>query len=259
MTDETPFGHEKLDVYQHCLRFIARTETLIAETKNAPAVLDHLERASESVAEHIVNGNSFWSADAKCRYFDIARGSALECAACMDVCRVKGLVSLPRCNQEKTELRMIVKMISGLIRSQPREFREPSDEYKVATDKQNTEIYFDHERLKVYQFALDFVDWLEHEIKEIDVCASRWRKLDTLATSIVLNIAEGNGRSEASDHRNFVDIAHRSALKAALQLDLACAKVNLPPAKFDEGKKLLGGIVRMLLALRGYFAEKESD
>ena len=83
----------------------------------------------------------------------------------------------------------------------------------------------------------------------------RWRKLDALSTSIVLNIAEGNGRSQASDHRNFLDMAHRSALKAALQLDLARVKMSCPPADLDEGEVMLGSIVRMLLGMREYFGE----
>jgi len=83
----------------------------------------------------------------------------------------------------------------------------------------------------------------------------RWRKVDALATSIVLNIAEGNGRSQTSDHRSFLDIAHRSALKAALQLDLAGVKTSRPLTDLDEGKVILGSIVRMLLGMRGYFEE----
>jgi len=226
--------HEKLKVYQRGLPFISRAEALIANTTGPAAVFDHLDRASESIAENIVNGNSQWSPDAKCRYFDIARGSAQECAACMDVCHAKGLISPTHCNQEKEELRQIVNMLVGLVRSQQ---------------------CFDHERLEVYQFGLGFVGWVNADGREAEMGVRRWRKLDALATSIVLNIAEGNGRSQASDHRNFLDMAHRSALKAALQLDLARVKVSRPPADLDEGKAMLGGIVRMLLGMREYFGE----
>jgi len=257
MTDQAEFWHEKLHVYQHTLSFVSRAEALIAESTNAPAVLDHLERASESIAEQIVNGNTQWSAAAKCRYFDIARGSALECAACMDICRLKGLISVGRCNEEKRQLRMIVGMLAGLIRAQHREVCESCEADEVATGEQGVEFHFDHERLEVYQLALGFVGWVDVAIRQTKVGGRRRTKLDALATSIVLNIAEGNGRSDAADHRSFLEIAHRSAVRAALQLDLVNVKTALPLATLDEGKQKLRSIVRMLLGMRGYFEETD--
>jgi len=247
------FWHEKLHVYQRSLAFASRAESLIAEITVPAAVLDHLDRASESVAENIVNGNSQWSPNAKCRYFGIARGSALECAACMDVCCVKGLVPLTSRNEGKEELRHIVRMLVGLMRSHGREFREESGQYRTADDEQRDEAYFEHERLEVYQLGLRFVGWVDVGAPEHEVGVRRSRKLDALATSIVLNIAEGNGRSEDSDHRNFLDIAHRAAIKAALQLDLVGVKARTVSADLEEGKQMLGSIVKMLLAMRGYF------
>jgi len=247
--------HEKLKAYQRCLSFISRTEALIADATEAASVLDHLDRASESIAENIVNGNSQWSPDTKCRYFDIARGSAHECAACMDVCHAKGLISRTRRDEEKEGLRQIVNMLVGLIRSQQWEVRGPAAEYVAADKQQPARIYFDHERLEVYQSGLGLVGWVNADGREAEMGVRRWRKVDALATSIVLNIAEGNGRSQTSDHRSFLDIAHRSALKAALQLDLAGVKTSRPLTDLDEGKVILGSIVRMLLGMRGYFEE----
>ena len=252
MTNNADFWHERLDVYQHALRFISRAEKLIAEHSTAGAVLDHLDRASESMAENIVTGNSQWSADAKCRYFGVAYGSALECAACMDVFRVKGAIQEEQCDQEKVQLRTIVRMLVGLIRSQKSVVCEPSAEYAANAGERSPEFYFDHERLEVYQFALRFVGWVDAQVQETGLVRRRRRKLDALSTSIALNIAEGNGRFGASDHRSFVDIAHRSALKAALQLDLIRATASEPAASLEEGKRMLGSIVRMLLGLRGY-------
>jgi four helix bundle protein len=232
---------------------------MLAELPDKAAVLDHLDRAAESIAENIVNGNSQWSADAKCRYFDIARGSALEGAACLDICHVKGLVGLARCRQEKKQLQSIVRMIAGLIRSQQDRVCEPPEEYDITTGKDNQEVYFDHEQLDVYQFALDFVRWFESEIRDADFGVRRTKKLDNLSTSIALNIAEGNGRSRESDHRNFLDIAHRSALKAALQLDLIRAKAPQSLSTTEEGKGMLSSIVRMLLAMRARIQASEGD
>jgi len=247
--------HENLKVYKRCQSYISRAEALIANTTGPAAVFDHPDRASQSIAENIVNGNSQRTPEAKCPYFDIARGSAQECAACMDVCHAKGLISLTHCNQEKEDLRQIVNMLVGLIRSQQCEVREPPAEYAVADEQQRPKLYFDHERLEVYQFGLGFVGWVNADGRETEMGVRRWRKLDALSTSTVLNVAEGNGRSQASDHRNFLDTAHRSALKGALQLDLARVKMSRPPADLDDGKAMLGSTVRMLLGMRGYFEE----
>jgi four helix bundle protein len=259
MAETTDFWHEKLHVYHESLSFVARVEGIIAEISGSPAVVDQLDRAAERIAENIVNGNSQWSVNAKCRYFDIAKGSALECAACLDICHAKRLVALVECSQEKGQLQSIVRMLAGLIRSKQREVCESPEEYGVAGNLGDAKFYFDHERLDVYQFGLRFVGWLDSEIRRADVGARSWRKLDALSTSIVLNIAEGNGRINSADHRRFLEIAHSSALKAALQLDLLCAKTDRSTASIEEGKKMLASIVRMLLAMRGYLQRNQEQ
>ena len=173
----------------------------------------------------------------------------------MDICHVNGVLSLAQCNQEKEQLRSIVRMIAGLIRSaQQSEVHESTEEFERAAGNEDVEFYFEHERLEVYQYALQFVRWFESNVNEADVGVRRRRKLDALSNSIVLNIAEGNGRSKASDHRNFLDMAHRSALKAALQLDLVKAKSPESLDNVHEAKTLLRSIVRMVLAMADAFS-----
>ena len=72
------------------------------------------------------------------------------------------------------------------------------------------------------------------------------RQIDEGATSIVLNIAEGNGRYSELDLRRFLDVAEGSAVKVAAYLDLAVQRRTLCQAECDPGKKLLGRIVAML-------------
>jgi hypothetical protein len=59
---------------------------------------------------------------------------------------------------------------------------------------------FDHEKLEVYRAALAFLDWLEPLVQKFPKSLPVVDQLDRASTSIPLNIAEGNGRSN-SDYR----------------------------------------------------------
>ncbi len=54
---------------------------------------------------------------------------------------------------------------------------------------------FGHEDLDVYQAALQLVRWLESMFTEFSCSADLLSTLDKSTTGIVLNIAEGKGRS----------------------------------------------------------------
>ncbi len=54
--------------------------------------------------------------------------------------------------------------------------------------------YFDHERLTAYQEAIAFCGWLGDVLNEVTVKAAAKDQFDRGATSIPLNIAEGNGK-----------------------------------------------------------------
>src|SRR5437764_3192303 len=76
------FDHEKLDVYQQSLRFCALAGDLINEITAKAAAKDQLDRASTSIPLNIAEGNGKFSNSDRSRFLEIARGSALECAAC---------------------------------------------------------------------------------------------------------------------------------------------------------------------------------
>ena len=69
----------------------------------------------------------------RCRFFDNARGSALESAACLDVMVAKRFVSAAEIQTGKEMLVKIVSMLFGLIRanSDVRAFEEQAS-YRVA-------------------------------------------------------------------------------------------------------------------------------
>jgi four helix bundle protein len=80
--------------------------------------------------------------------------------------------------------------------------------------------------------------------------ASRlFRQLDKLATGVVLNIAEGNGRYLQGDRRKFLDTAEASAAKSAAYLDLCYRSGEMERNQRDNGIQLLGRIAQMLQAM----------
>jgi four helix bundle protein len=86
------FDHEKLKVYQSAIGFITWSTDLLVQVSAKAAVKDQLDRASTSVALNIAEGNGKFAIRDRCRFLDFARGSALECAACLDVLVAKRLV-----------------------------------------------------------------------------------------------------------------------------------------------------------------------
>jgi four helix bundle protein len=112
-----PFDHEKLHVYQSAIDFLAWVNDLLAETPKNLAVHHQLDRASTSVPLNIAEGNGKHTGADRCKYFDIARGSALEGAACLDVLVAKSMISREQAAAGKEQLSEIVSMLIGLIRA----------------------------------------------------------------------------------------------------------------------------------------------
>ena len=118
------FDHEKLNVYQAAIRFVAWSSDLTNDLPKNPAVFRQLDRAATSIPLNIAEGNGKFTPPDRCRFLDIARGSALECAACLDVMVAKKLIDQSVVDAGKQSLIEIVSMLVGLIRanSDSREF-----------------------------------------------------------------------------------------------------------------------------------------
>lgn len=124
---KTSFDHEKLDVYQEAIRFVSWVDELLEDIPKSLAVHSQLDRASTSIPLNIAEGNGKYTAD-RCRFFDIARGSTLECAACLDVLFARK--RLEQADNGKAMLVRIVSMLVGLIRStSPCRVHEDSAKY----------------------------------------------------------------------------------------------------------------------------------
>jgi four helix bundle protein len=111
------------------------------------------------------------------------------------------------------------------------------------------EIWFDHEKLDVYQEALAFVAWLSDLLEDRSRLGDVKDQLDRASNSIVLNIAEGNGKYSQKDRCRFLDTANASALECAAGLDILVAKRKLVTSDIRSGKQSLQKIVRMLIGL----------
>src|SRR5438552_630078 len=110
------FGHEKLEVYLEAIKFIAWLAPILEETPRIGDVKDQLDRASTSIALNIAEGNGKYSLKDRCRFFDIANGSALECAAGLDVLVAKSKLSTEQICPGKQRLQSIVRLLMGLIK-----------------------------------------------------------------------------------------------------------------------------------------------
>jgi len=110
------FDHEKLEVYQEAIAFIAWLSVLLESTARAGEVKDHLDGASTSIALNIAEGNGKYSLKDRCRFFDTAHGSALECAAGLDILVAKAKSTPDQIRPGKERLQGIVRMLIGLIK-----------------------------------------------------------------------------------------------------------------------------------------------
>jgi len=86
-------SHENLRVYQAAIQFIAWTQSLIESIPAKVSARDQLERASTSIALNIAEGNAKLSVKDRLRFWQIAQGSAFECAACLDVFVARQILS----------------------------------------------------------------------------------------------------------------------------------------------------------------------
>lgn len=97
-------------------------------------VCDQLDRASLSALLNTAEGNGKRQRPVRAKFFDDARGSATECAACLDALVAKKIFAVERIEVGKHLLLKIVSMLSGLVNrfdGSADMLREDSPEYVV--------------------------------------------------------------------------------------------------------------------------------
>jgi len=128
------FHHEKLTVYQRALEFATWSQDLIESLKKKTSTRDHLERAGDSVALNIAEGNGKFSQKDRVRFFQIAHGSALESAACLDLLVARRCCSANAITRGKSILEEIVKMLFAMLDQLGCRIAEDSAEYAERAD-----------------------------------------------------------------------------------------------------------------------------
>jgi four helix bundle protein len=125
------FDHEKLRAYQQALLFAAWVEPLLEKLPAKLAARDQLDRASTRIVLNIAEGNGKRSHPDRCRFLDLARGSTVECAACLDVLVIKRRLSQAEANEGKLILLAIVSLVAGLIARFSGQMEEEAANYET--------------------------------------------------------------------------------------------------------------------------------
>jgi four helix bundle protein len=112
------FDHERLEVYRAALVFLQIVESL---QDQAPTIRKHLadqlDRASTSIVLNIAEGAGEFSPPEKARFYRMARRSATECAAVLDILRIRGLCGGDLIEQGRVKLLDIVSMLTSMVRN----------------------------------------------------------------------------------------------------------------------------------------------
>ena len=105
--------HERLEVYHHALQFHALAITLVPR-RGLRALRDQLERASLGIVLCIAEGAGRTAGPDKRRFYEMARGSATESAAVLDVLRVRSLLDEQTHRRARLLALRLVQMLSRL-------------------------------------------------------------------------------------------------------------------------------------------------
>jgi len=186
------FSLDKLKVYDKALASAASLARHSRSWDKRHAVTDQLLRASESIVLNLAEGARLRSAAKRQHLVEYAIGSALECAACLDIALIKELLCQEEALQEKRSLCEVVKMMVGLKKAWSVEaFHEEPSRYGKPE-----EWLFPHERLDAYRLSLEFMRWFQGLPGAPTLATRQLRQVDHAGTSLVLNIAEAKGMTE---------------------------------------------------------------
>jgi four helix bundle protein len=107
---------QKLDVYQRSIEFLVLAgQVRRALPKGHADLADQLRRSSQSIPQNIAEGAGRATRADKAKHYTIARGSAMESAAHLDVMHVEEIIDAERYVRGTELLERIVAMLTKLI------------------------------------------------------------------------------------------------------------------------------------------------
>jgi four helix bundle protein len=108
----------------------------------------------------------------------------------------------------------------------------------------------DHERLEVYQAALELFDLIDEIVDQLPRGRAHLAdQLSRAGLSIVNNIAEGAGKFSPGDKRRYYLAATGSTTECAAMLDVCARRQLILEDSRRRGKQLAERIVAMLVKL----------
>jgi len=110
--DHVRLDFQRLDCYQVALQFNALAARLVP--RGHRELRAQLVRAALSTVLNIAESTGRRAPADKAHFFAIARGSAMECAATIDVLLSSGIVSIGICREARALLIRIVQMLTKL-------------------------------------------------------------------------------------------------------------------------------------------------
>jgi len=110
-------SHKKLDVCQRSIEFLAVALQLLESVPKGNAmIIDQLKRASTSVPLNIAEAAGYPSEAKRAHHYQVARGSALECGAALNVGQILKVGNLSLIPKGKELLVSVVSMLSKMCR-----------------------------------------------------------------------------------------------------------------------------------------------
>ena len=137
-----------------------------------------------------------------------------------------------------------------MIFTEPEPEPEPDSNQVILPGRREICIYFEFEKLDVYQISLDFVVVADEITESLPRGRSYLKdQLRRAANSIPANLAEGVGEFSPPDKLRFFRMSRRSAVECASHL-LVCRRLRLADDTLvDKGLGYLHRIVAMLTSL----------
>ena len=107
---------QRLDVYQRAIEFLSLVYEIVDDLPRGHADrAGQLSRSAESVVRNIAEGAGRWTVADSANRYTIARGEAMECAASLDVMRLRKVITESRYARGVQLLEGVVAMLTKMI------------------------------------------------------------------------------------------------------------------------------------------------